>query len=122
MNTINQSQQLEKIISLSNQVNWTQHKKRNIEFLFLLKTLRKHHILSKFLQNAFKERSERSILVSIMRLNDSFYGIISAIDFCMTWSTTPEGSPFWSGIYWGTTELGQKIHKELEFYRRFLAD
>lgn len=122
MNAITQTQQLKKIISLSNQVNWTRHKKRNIEFLFLLKTLRKHHILSKFLQNAFKERSERSILVSIMRLNDSFYGIISVIDFCMTWSTTPEGSPFWSGIYWGTTELGQKIHKELEFYRRFLAD
>ena len=122
MNTINQSQQLQKIISLSNQVNWTQHKKRNIEFLFLLKTLRKHHILSKFLHNAFKERSERSLLVSIMRLDDSVYGIISAIDFCMTWASTPEGSHFWSGIYYGTTELGQKIHKELEFYSRFLAD
>ena len=121
MNTINQSQQLEKIISLSNQVNWTQHKKRNIEFLFLLKTLRKHHILSKFLYNVFKVNNESSLFVSIIRL-DYAYEIISAIDFLMSWSTTPEGSPFWSGIYYGTTELGQKIHKELEFYRRFLAD
>ena len=88
MNAITQAQQLKKIISLSNQVNWTQHKKRNIEFLFLLKTLRKHHILSKFLHNAFKERSERSLLVSIMRLDDSVYGIISAIDFLMTWAST----------------------------------
>ena len=121
MNTINQSQQLKKIISLSNQVNWTQHKKRNIEFLFLLKTLRKHHILSKFLYNVFKQRDESTLLVSIMRL-DYAYEITSAIDFCMTWSSTSEGSHFWSGIYWGTTELGQKIHQELKFYRRFLAD
>ena len=122
MNTINQSQQLEKIISLSNQVNWTQHKKRNIEFLFLLKTLRKHHILSKFLYNAFKQRDESTLLVSIMRLDYAVYGMLSAIDFCMTWASTPEGSHFWSGIYYGTTELGQKIHKELEFCSRFLAD
>ena len=121
MNTINQSQQLEKIISLSNQVNWTQHKKRNIEFLFLLKTLRKHHILSKFLYNVFKVHNESSLFVSIIRL-DYAYEIISAIDFLMTWASTPEGSYFWSGIYYGTTELGQKIHKELEFYSRFLAD
>lgn len=122
MNTITQAQQLKKIISLSNQVNWTQHKNRNIEFLFLLKTLRKHHILSKFLHNAFKENSEKSLLVSIMRLDVSDYGIISAIDFCMIWYSTPEGVDFWSGIYYGTTELGQKIHKDLEFYSRFLAD
>ena len=87
MNTINQSQQLEKIISLSNQVNWTQHKKRNIEFLFLLKTLRKHHILSKFLYNVFNVNNESSLFVSIIRL-DYAYEIISAIDFCMTWAST----------------------------------
>ena len=122
MNTITQYQQLKKIISLSNQVNWKHHKKGNIEFLFLLKTLRKHHILSKFLYNAFKQRGESTLLVSIMRLDYAVYGMLSAIDFCMTWSSTPEGVLFWSGIYWGTTELGQKIHQELKFYRRFLAD
>lgn len=122
MNTIIQAQQLKKIISLSNQVNWKHHKKGNIEFLFLLKTLRKYRILSKFLYNAFKARDESTLLVSIMRLDYAVYGMISAIDFFMTWSSTPEGLYFWSDIYWGTTELGQKIHKELEFYRRFLAD
>ena len=121
MNTITQAQQLQKIISLSNQVNWIRHKKKNIEFLFLLKTLRKHHILSKFLHNAFKANDESSLFVSIMRLDNSVYGIISAIDFCMTWSSTPEGGYFWSGIYHGNSELGQKIHKELEFYSRFLT-
>lgn len=122
MNNINQSQQLQKIISLSNQVNWIRHKKKNIEFLFFLKTLRKHHILSKFLYNVFKVNNESTLLVSIMRLDYAVYGMLSAIDFCMTWSSTPEGVLFWSGIYWGSTELGQKIHQELKFYRRFLAD